>query len=532
MARYRGALAVQYLAGLPRYLRDTLSAEDCRRLVSTHLEGRRNAFLGILERGVYAQPASPYRRLLLGAGIDWEQASAWVLADGVEAALARFHNEGVYIALEEFKGSKPIRRLGLEMVVAAEAFDNPLLDSGYVSQTGGSRSRGVPVLIDHGLLEHEAAYDRLSLEALGLLDRRKAVWRPVPPGVAGIKDVLRQARHGHPVERWFSPTRLGLSRPNWRHALFTYAVLAAARLVGKPLATPEHIQLGDPLPIVRWLAGVRAQGEPGLLDTSASSAVRVCLAAQEAGLDISGSVFRVGGEPYTPARDRVIRSAGCRGFSRYSMAESGNLGLPCARPQAIDEVHLVTDKVAVLQRDREVGEGGTRVGALFLTTLLPHCPKLMINVESDDYGTLLERDCGCLLGEVGFSLHLHGIRSYGKLTAGGMHFLGGEIIWILEELLPLRFGGGPTDYQLVEEEREDGLSQVNLLVHPRLGEIDESRIVATVLAALGNRGDAPRMMARYWRDGETLQVLRREPHSTAAAKVLPLHLVRRDSRRP
>ena len=82
----------------------------------------------------------------------------------------------------------------------------------------------------------------------------------------------------------------------------------------------------------------------------------------------------------------------------------------------------------------------------------------MINVESDDYGVLVKRDCGCPFGSLGFDQHLHGIRSYDKLTSEGMTFLGGELITLVEEILPARFGGHPTDYQFVEEE-EGGLKR-------------------------------------------------------------------------
>ena len=133
------------------------------------------------------------------------------------------------------------------------------------------------------------------------------------------------------------------------------------------------------------------------------------------------------------------------------------------RAAAIDEVHLLLDKVAVLQYPKVVRPGLPPVGALHLTTLLPSCPKLMLNVETDDYGVLSERDCGCPLGALGFRTHLHDIRSYEKLTSEGMSFLGGDLLTLVEELLPQRFGGGPADYQLVEEE-VGGLPKVSLVV--------------------------------------------------------------------
>ena len=67
------------------------------------------------------------------------------------------------------------------------------------------------------------------------------------------------------------------------------------------------------------------------------------------------------------------------------------------------------------------------MGALVYTTLLPYSPKVMLNVESDDYGELEARSCGCVFEELGLRLHLHTLHSYEKLTAAGTTFLGAEL---------------------------------------------------------------------------------------------------------
>jgi hypothetical protein len=65
---------------------------------------------------------------------------------------------------------------------------------------------------------------------------------------------------------------------------------------------------------------------------------------------------------------------------------------------------------------------------------------------------------------------------------------------------------------------------VNLLVSPRLERIDEREVVETVLSRLRTvPGGGP--MADLWRDGNTLRVVRREPYTTAALKLLPLHIL-------
>ena len=49
-----------------------------------------------------------------------------------------------------------------------------------------------------------------------------------------------------------------------------------------------------------------------------------------------------------------------------------------------------------------------------------------------------------------------------------MNFLGADLIRLIEEVLPARFGGAPTDYQFVEREDARGLPKVDLRVSPRI----------------------------------------------------------------
>jgi hypothetical protein len=54
-------------------------------------------------------------------------------------------------------------------------------------------------------------------------------------------------------------------------------------------------------------------------------------------------------------------------------------------------------------------------------------------------------------------------------------------------------------------------------------------VVATVLEVLGSppHGSGGHwLMAEYWKGARTLRVVRREPYVTAAAKILPLHVIR------
>jgi hypothetical protein len=248
------------------------------------------------------------------------------------------------------------------------------------------------------------------------------------------------------------------------------------------------------------------------------------LAAKELGLEIAGSFLRFGGEPYTPAKAKLVEETGCRAACHYSMSEVGTIGIACADAAALDDVHLISSKMAVLQRSATVTGSRYSSDALFLTTIAPVCPKIMLNVACGDNGVIVDRECGCPVGQVGFNRHIHSIRSYEKLTSEGMQFLGFDLLKLVEQILPGRFGGGPTDYQLVELE-EAGLTKVQLVVSPRLGPLDERQLTQTALEFLGSRAPENRMMVERWQEGQTLQVKRSEPRVTSAAKLLPLHVL-------
>ena len=53
----------------------------------------------------------------------------------------------------------------------------------------------------------------------------------------------------------------------------------------------------------------------------------------------------------------------------------------------------------------------------------------------------------------------------------------------------------------------------------------EASLLRTTLEFLGRRTGADKMMAQLWQQGKTLEVVRREPYSTKAAKILPLHVL-------
>jgi hypothetical protein len=190
-------------------------------------------------------------------------------------------------------------------------------------------------------------------------------------------------------------------------------------------------------------------------------------------------------------------------------------------------MHVFADRHAVIQRQRPLFENGPPVDALLLTTLTGDQfgpQKIALNVELGETGRLEERSCGCRLDALGLRTHLSEVRSFEKLSTEGTSFARGNVVQILEALLPSRFGGTAVDYQLVEEEVTGGSMLLVLRVHPGVGAVDEEAVRTTLLEALRSGGIVDEHHAEIVRRAESIVVKRLAPLATGAGKVLPFQL--------
>ncbi|HXJ80585.1 MAG TPA: hypothetical protein VMS64_18140 [Candidatus Methylomirabilis sp.] len=513
---------------LRRFARHALTVEDARRLVRERMEHRAENFLGLLEHAVYGHPPSPYRRLLGMAGCELGDVRALLRDKGLEGALRDLRAAGVYVTFEEFKGRTPIVRNGVSIPVTAGDFDNPSARRDFALQTGGST--GPATLVSHDLdyLAAIAPYALLTNEAHGTQGAPMACWRSFLPGTA-LRGILERWCFGQPTARWFSPQGWRDSRHWVRYALATRYMMFWMRQAGIHVPTPEVVRLERADVVARWAHDTARRHGPCLLSAPASSAVRVCRAATETGLDLTGVVFRVGGEPMTPAKAEIIAGTGARHVPSYSMVEAHAIGRGCARPAHLGDVHLMHDAYALITASHPIGDSGLTVPAFNLTSLLDRTPKVLLNVQSDDYGVIEERSCGCALGGYGYTTHLRDIRSYGKLVGEGVTLIGNEMLHVLESVLPTRLGGTALDYQLSEEEDDAGLTRLFLYISPRVQIADEQAVTDLVLRSLSESsgmGDAARAV---WQQARSLRIRRAEPVWTARGKLLPL---RAQGRRP
>src|SRR5262245_8934254 len=509
------------VAAIPRLLRPRLGAAGARAALARRFAEREASFIRLVRRGVYEHPSSPYRTLLKAAGCELGDFETLVRDRGIEGALGVLLRYGVYLTVDEFKGRRPVVRGSTSVAVTPAALRNPAAGRHVPVQTSGSRGTRTGVWLDGRFLRERAACVGLALASRGARPAEHAIW--LVPGTAVIIHLLEFAAFGTPQRRWFSQLDPTASLLSARYRWGVRFVRAAGLLAGARLPGPQHVSLDDPLPIARFMVDALHAGRRPSLWTYASSAVRLCRAAADAGLDLRGCQFGVGGEPLTEARRATIRRVGAEAYPQYGITECGEIAFACLAPVAIDDMHVFHDIHALLQPGPDGPPRGLAPDALLVSSLRPEAPFVLLNVWMGDRAVLEERSCACPMEALGWTRHVHSVRSEEKLTAAGMTFYDTDVVRVLEETLVDRFGGGPTDYQLVEEEDPSGLPRLRLLVHPRVPRWDRDAIADTFLAGIGAGPGGEERMAALWRDSRLLVVERRPPVAAPSGKLLHLH---------
>ncbi len=513
------------LRGLPSFLRHPLTLADARSILAHRLRSRETDFLTLVRRVAYERPGSLYQRLLAFAGCEYGDLEGLVRREGVEGALRELLRHGVYLTVDEFKGRQPLRRGPLTWEVSPGTLQNPWSKFHLASRTSGSRGAATPVLIDLAFIRDRAVDTAIALAARGAVGWVHGFWGI--PGGSAIVRVLEFSGFGARPARWFSQIPVDAPGLDPRYRWSARLIRGASLLAGTPIPSPAHVPLADPAPILRWLVDTLRAGRVPHLHTFASSVVRVCEAAWAAGMDLRGAQFTLASEPTTTARLAAVQRTGAGAQPCYAITDFGIIGYGCLSPSAPDDVHLFEDLNAVIQAD--AATPALPAGSLLVTSLRPTAPFVLLNVSAGDRALQEARECGCPLAAAGWSRHLHSIRSFEKLTAGGMTFLDTDLVRVLEDTLPARLGGGPTDYQLVEEESPEGRPRLLLLVHPRVGPVDERAAVDVLLSGIGTGSGVERVMELAWREAGFLRVARQAPRSTPLGKILHLHTERRHS---
>jgi hypothetical protein len=519
----RGKIALA--AGVGKFLRERITVERAKDEFRKSLDQRAERFLTLARTHIYERPGSPYLKLLEFAGCELSDLEALVRRHGIEPALMQLATEGVYLTSDEFKGQKEIVRGARSFRVTPEDFERRYAPGGFAIESSGTRNRPLRSVIYLDWLRIRTFATGVFFAAHDLFSHSHAIYDAILPGSA-INHLLVNAKLGKATDRWFA-RRVPEITPlhALAHRLTTYLIVLAGKRHGPGFPMPRFIEVEEMERIVRWIEKEKRKKKACYVTTIASSAARIARAAWEMGIPLDGTKFNVVGEPFTEAKEEAIRKVGASVTSRYSY-DGTSAGLGCANPRYRDEVHVNQDVLALVRHPAPLDIAGSPIHPLLCTTLHAEAPRMLFNVANGDYAEMEARDCGCELEKAGLGLHLHHIRSFEKLTSEGMNYFYGDLFEIFEKTLPAEFGGGLGDYQLVEEEDDNGQTRLTLRVHPNVLNLNEGGLLLRLQEELAKGSRGKEFQTKLWQDAGTFRIRREVPHSSPRGKILPLHIAR------
>jgi hypothetical protein len=260
--------------------------------------------------------------------------------------------------------------------------------------------------------------------------------------------------------------------------------------------------------------------------------VRLSAAARERGQSLKGVSFLLGYEPLTPARHQAIQDSGASAIPMYGTSECIWIGAQFPDARVPDEVRIFRDAYAVIQDGRSSSSEAGSAKPIMVTHLRTAGAKVALNLEIGD-SAVLEADPDHPVAQAyGYDLKMHTIRSFRKITAWGVTLALGDLYAVLEEALPMRFGGVAGDYQLIEQQTDHGIPRLRLLVRPELGELDGTLVARAFLQELSKRGASYRFTSEIWSKASALAVERSPAVSTSRGKTLPVITLSAESKKP
>jgi hypothetical protein len=518
-----GFLGIHLVGKLATTLKKTIEPDQARAIIRERITHRESDFTALVKKCIYEKSTSPYLRLLKHAGCEYGDFEKLVHKEGLEGALHALFHQGVYLTSQEFRGESETVRGNTRIVVSPQKLKNPLAKHHVPIRSSGSRSHGTQIVRGMDFIQDTTHYLALYLKARqNRASSELATWS-VPGGVI-LSSFIKFILAGSPPSRWFSQLDTNAKELSIRYLLSTRALEWGGKLAGVPIPHPEYVSLDDPLPIIKWMKDCLRRNQIPHLFTYTSAAVRLAQCALEASIDLQGAQITMSGEPTTSARLKTIKRCGLDALPAMGCVEVGHIGYGCFTPEAPDDMHLLKDLHAVVQPGESHDSSGLRAKGLLFSTLRSSSPLILFNVSLGDQATIKKRTCGCFQGELRMDTHIQHVRSFEKLTSGGMAFLDTEIIHVIEEELPKMFGGGPTDYQLLEDEREDGRPKLRLIIHPRVESLEADKVKEAFLQKIASGSGAEKLTSLVWRDTDLVTVERGVPKMTSTGKIYHMHV--------
>ncbi|WP_143311613.1 phenylacetate--CoA ligase family protein [Candidatus Methanoperedens nitratireducens] len=515
----------RFYSDLYRFLGEKITLEESMGIIAQRLKKRDEMFLEFIKEKIYEKEDSPYLKLMKTTGLEFKDIESFVADRGIEGTLKELAERGVYLTIDEFKGRSVCKRNGHTFSFREEDFNNITSAAGIRGATGGTRSQGTPVFFNFDYIREKSVLRKILLDAFDILDYPCVVW--FPDGL-GLSVTLEISKLGKPPLKWFYPINRAIQKKsNWfssfKYWLMIESIAATTNMRGVHLPRPEYIDFEDSIKVAKYLSEIIEKHGGCYVITYPSSALKACRAAKEKGLRIAGTWFLLGGEPFTDLKKKEMESVGAKGVGFYISTESGPISLTCSNPGEIDDSHLLDGHIAVIQKREEVKFSNLTVDAFLLTSFLPDGPKTLLNVEMGDFGVIEKRSCGCRLEKLGLLEHIHTIRSFEKMTGIRMSMLNNGLLRIVEEILPRRFGGSVTDYQIVEVEG-DGFTELNLLISPNIAGVNKEKVLETMLDELRAIGKNCNLSIDMLENVKNIRIKREYSKRTRVGKVFSFHV--------
>ena len=449
------------LRAVVQHLRSPLET-DPEGVIRKEMEDRTDNFLAHATT-VMSMPEHPYALMFRLAGCSYADLESSVRRDGLEATLEKLLEEGVYLTHDEFRGKKEIVRSGRHIPALASMWNNPASKGGYVQSSSGTSGRSVTTFYSVAAARHGENMGTLFLREFNFSNSARVSVAPILPGF-GLFSAISTGRLIGGYDRWFATG--GATWKNLHYRIVTRLLVAEAKLLGLRVPYPTYLEQNDFLPAAEYIKERLDAGDQAGMNGFVSAIARVAEAALSNGLDLTGCSALTGGEALTDAKRQLIESAGIRVYSSYATTDFGGIGMPCSQMSTGNCSHLMKHAIALVSRTQKSAWTDTQVNSLYATSLLPIAPRIFINAEIGDTGVIEKATCDCSFSKLGFDLQVRDVAAISMVTAQGVTIEITELVPLLEEKLPARFGGHSGDYQLCEAEAG---SQTEIVLRIRPG---------------------------------------------------------------